>query len=333
MIKYFQLRSFFSIFLINSPQIRFAYWMSYIIGIDGGGTKTHCLLTDLHGTILHECYGGPSNFLVQGLEPVSSTLFNLINSCEERLKISIEEIDIVLLGTTGAGRRTDAERLEQGFANYISKQKTKLNLFRVESDARIALEGAFSGKPGSILIAGTGSIMFGKDVQGNIHRVGGFGRYLGDEGSGYSLGKKGLATVSKEFDGRGQKTFISILLKEKYKIDSSEILITEIYKNNFDIASVAPLVIEAAENNDEIAKKIIEDETDELLLHISTMHSKLREKILYIAFIGGIITNKNIYSNTLQKKVSENLPNVIVKEVENSPAMGAVLMAKQILKV
>ena len=63
------------------------------------------------------------------------------------------------------------------------------------------------------------------------------------------------------------------------------------------------------------------------------MHSKLREKILYIAFIGGIITNKNIYSNTLQKKVSENLPNVIVKEVENSPAMGAVLMAKQILKV
>jgi N-acetylglucosamine kinase-like BadF-type ATPase len=307
--------------------------MSYIIGIDGGGTKTHCLLTDFTGNVLQECFGGPSNFLVQGIEPVSSTLFSLINSCTEKLKIHTEDIDIVLLGTTGAGRRTDAERLELGFADYLTKEKAKLNLFRVESDARIALEGAFSGRPGSILIAGTGSIMFGKDAIGTVHRVGGFGRYLGDEGSGYILGKKGLMAVSKEFDGRGQKTLISELLKEKFKIDSPEILITEIYKSNFDIASVAPLVIEAAEKKDSLAKKIIEDESDELILHISTMQKKVNEKILYVAFVGGIITHKNIYSDTLRKKVSEKLQNVVVKDAENSPAMGAVLMAKQILKV
>jgi N-acetylglucosamine kinase-like BadF-type ATPase len=307
--------------------------MSYIIGIDGGGTKTHCLLTDLNGTVLHECYGGPSNFLVQGIEPVSSTLFNLINSCTEKLKIHIEDIDIVLLGTTGAGRRSDAERLELGFADYLAKEKTELNLFRVESDARIALEGAFSGKPGSILIAGTGSIMFGKDVQGNIHRVGGFGRFLGDEGSGYILGKKGLVAVSKEFDGRGNKTLISQLVKEKFKIDSSEILITEIYKNNFDLASAAPLVIEAAEKHDETALKIVDEETDELLSHIITMKKKVKEEIFYAAFIGGIITHMNIYSDTLRKKISEKLQNVVVKDAENTPAMGAVLMAKQILKI
>jgi N-acetylglucosamine kinase-like BadF-type ATPase len=307
--------------------------MSYIIGIDGGGTKTHCLLTDLNGTVLHECYAGPSNFLVQGIEPVSSTLFNLINSCGEKFKIHIEDIDIVLLGTTGAGRRTDAERLEQGFADYLSKHKVNLKLFRVESDARIALEGAFSGKPGSILIAGTGSIMFGKDAQGNIHRVGGFRRYLGDEGSGYMLGKKGLVAVSKEFDGRGNKTLISQLVKEKFKIDSPEILITEIYKNNFDIASAAPLVIEAAERHDETALKIVDEETDELLSHIITMKKKVKEEIFCVAFIGGIITHMNIYSDTLRRKISEKLQNVLVKDAENSPAMGAVLMAKQILKI
>jgi N-acetylglucosamine kinase-like BadF-type ATPase len=307
--------------------------MSYIIGIDGGGTKTHCLLTDLNGTILHECIGGPSNFLVQGIEPVSEILFKLIDSCISDANINQDEIKIVLLGTTGAGRRADAERLEQGFTDYLSKRKIKLNLFGVESDARIALEGAFSGKPGSILIAGTGSIMFGKDALGNIHRVGGFGRYLGDEGSGYILGKKGLMAVSKEFDGRGQKTLISVLLKEKFKIDSPEILITEIYKNNFDIASVAPLVIQAAEKKDESALKIIENETDELVLHISTMHKKVNEKILFTAFIGGIITHKNIYSETLRRKISEKLPNVVVKDAEYSPAMGAVLMAKQLLKI
>jgi N-acetylglucosamine kinase-like BadF-type ATPase len=307
--------------------------MSYIIGIDGGGTKTHCLLASLDGKIIHECYSGPSNFLVQGIEPVSATLLNLINSCINKLKISMKEIEVVLLGTTGAGRRSDAERLEQGFVEYLKKQDLKINRFRVESDARIALEGAFTGKPGSILIAGTGSIMFGKDAQGSIHRVGGFGRYLGDEGSGYMLGKKGLVAVSKEFDGRGNPNMISQLLKEKFNISSSEILITEIYKNNFDIAKVAPLVIQAAEKNDELALKIIEDETDELLLHISTMHKKLNEKILYAAFVGGIITNKNIYSDTLRKKIDEKLLNVVVKDAENSPAMGAVLMAKQILKI
>ncbi len=306
--------------------------MSYIIGIDGGGTKTHCLLTNLEGTVLYDCHGGPSNFLLLGIEPVCSTILELINSCIEKIKISTSEINYILLGTTGAGRRSDAERLEQGFLQYINNRKIKLNLFRVESDARIALEGAFSGKPGSILIAGTGSIMFGKDASGNIHRVGGFGRYLGDEGSGYMLGKRGLVAVSKEFDGRGKKTSISELVKDKFKIDSSEILITEIYKNNFDIASVAPLVIEAAEKNDKIALKIIEDETSELLLHISTMQKKLKEKILLTAFIGSIITHKNIYSNSLRKKINEQLPNVVVKEAENSPAMGAVLMAKQLLK-
>ena len=307
--------------------------MNYIIGIDGGGTKTHCLITNLDGIVQYECYGGPSNFLVQGTVPVSKTLLSLINECAEKLNISRKEIRIVLLGTAGAGRRSDAERLEQVFLEYLKKEDITINCFRVESDARIALEGAFSGKPGSILIAGTGSIMFGKDAQGNIHRVGGFGRYLGDEGSGYMIGKKGLVAVSKEFDGRGQKTLISELLKEKFKIDSSEILITEIYKNNFDIASVAPIVIEAAERNDELASKIIEDETDELLLHISTMHRKVNEKILFTAFIGGIITHKNIYSDTLRKKISEKLPNVVVKDAENSPALGAVLMAKQILKI
>lgn len=306
--------------------------MSYIIGIDGGGTKTHCILTSLDGTVLNECYGAPSNFLIHGIEFVSANLDDLITSCTEKLNIPLKELEIVLLGTTGGGRRSDAERLEIGFKDYLAQKNIQLKSFRVESDARIALEGAFSGRPGSILIAGTGSIMFGKDAKGNIHRVGGFGRYLGDEGSGYALGRKGLVLVSKEFDGRGKATLISKLLREKFNIDSSESLITEVYKNNFDIASAAPLVIQAAERNDELAYKIIDDETDELVHHISTMQRKLDEKTMLVAFIGSIITNKNIYSDLLRKKIAEKLPNVVMKNAENSPAMGAVLMAKKIIE-
>jgi N-acetylglucosamine kinase-like BadF-type ATPase len=306
--------------------------MNYLIGMDGGGTKTHCIITDGNGKLLHECSGGPSNFLMLGTETVSETLLQLITSCTEALNISFDDIDAVVIGTTGAGRRNDAEKLEHDFIKFASFHAAGFKKFRVESDARIALEGAFSGKPGSILIAGTGSIMFGKDVNDNIIRVGGYGRFLGDEGSGYVLGKRGLVAVSKEFDGRGEQTLISKLVSEKFNIVSPELLITEIYKNNFDIAAAAPLVIEAASEGDKIALRIVDEETDELVLHVSTMFKKINEKILNLALIGGLITHKNIYSDTFRNKVSNYLPDVNIKEPDQSPALGAVLMAKKLVK-
>lgn len=306
--------------------------MSYLIGIDGGGTKTHAVLTNLNGEKLFECFGGPSNFLILGTEKVSETLLVLIDSCKNYLNISYDDIAFVLLGTTGAGRRCDAELLEKDFQSYLTTKNISIKNFRVESDARIALEGAFSGKPGSILIAGTGSIMFGKDKVGNIHRVGGFGRYIGDEGSGYSIGKKALTAIAKSFDGRGRKTILSDLLAEKFNITSSEKLITEIYKNNFDIASVTPLVLQAAEINDEKAIQIIESETDELILHLKAMDEKIKEEILPVAFIGGILSSKNIYSDLFTAKIIKQVPNCRVKSPDYPPEYGAILMAQTQLK-
>lgn len=301
--------------------------VKYVIGIDGGGTKTHSILANENGETLFECYGGPSNFLIIGTEQVSETILELINKSVEHLNISISDISSVLIGTTGAGRRVDAEKLENDFNAYLTSQNISLSDFRVESDARVALEGAFSGAPGSILIAGTGSIMFGKDENNNVHRVGGFGRFIGDEGSGYLIGKKGLAAVAKSFDGRGRNTMLTNLLQQKFNISSSENLINEIYKNNFDIASVAPLVLEAAEKGDPISFQILEQETDELLLHIKAMREKILTKPLSISFVGGILSNQNLYSQKLIEKIVISFDDVAIKEKEHSPAYGAVLMA------
>ena len=303
--------------------------MKYLIGIDGGGTKTHCIITNLEGNILYQYSGSPSNFLILGVEKVSETILDLINRCKDKLKIRYEDIGYILLGTTGAGRRSDAERLETAFYELVKARNIPINNFRVESDARIALEGAFSGKPGSILIAGTGSIMFGKDAEGIIHRVGGFGRFIGDEGSGYSIGRKALIAISKEFDKRDSKTILTILLKDKFEIDTPENLIIGIYKNNFDIAAAAPLVLQAAEMEDEIAKRIIDEETDELILHIIAMTKKINEPILNTALIGSIISSDNIYFRSLKSKVADKLPNVNLTNPENPPEFGAILMAKK----
>ncbi|MGE5679289.1 MAG: N-acetylglucosamine kinase [Bacillota bacterium] len=301
--------------------------MSYLIGMDGGGTKTACIAADLQGNILYECTGGPSTFIMIGTEKVSETLFNLITECKEKLNAEYSDFVSVLLGTTGAGRRSDAERMEFGFAEFTKSKGVSIP-FHVESDARIALEGAFSGKPGSILIAGTGSIMFGKDSKGEIHRVGGFGRFIGDQGSGYVIGKRGLSMLAKDFDGRGEKTLLTELVAQKFNITTPETLIIEIYKNNFDIASVAPLVIEAAEKGDQVCSTILEEESEELLQHICAMTKKINEPVLNLSLIGGLISTENHFSHVFREKVASKAPSVNIKLPDYPPAMGAIIMAK-----
>ncbi|MCX6151768.1 MAG: hypothetical protein NTX22_14690 [Ignavibacteriales bacterium] len=301
--------------------------MKYLIGMDGGGTKTACIATDLEGNILYKCTGGPSNFLIIGTEKVSEMLLSLINECKNKLNADYKDFLSIVLGTTGAGRRIDAEKLEKAFNDFANSKGIHLN-FYVDSDARIALEGAFSGKPGSILIAGTGSIMFGKDSEGKIHRVGGFGRYIGDQGSGYNIGRKGLSFMAKHFDGRGHTTLLTHLFAEKFKVDSPESLIIEIYKNNFDIASAAPLVIEAAEKGDEICTNILDEESHELVLHILAMIKKLNLAEFKLSLIGGIITTDNYFSKLFKTKVEKLIPNILIKAPDFPPTMGAIFMAK-----
>lgn len=305
--------------------------MKYIIGIDGGGTKTDCAAADPGGNILFETKGDPSNFLIGGTEKVAESILDLINKCKSSLSFEYSDIEAVLIGTAGAGRKSDAEKLEKSFTEYTKDKGIGFKKFIVESDARIALEGAFSGMSGVILIAGTGSIIVGKDLNGNIHRVGGFGRLIGDEGSGYSIGRKGLNAVSKQFDGRGKSTLISKYLEDKFEINSAEKLITEIYRNNFDIASFAPVVISAAERNDETALKILDEELREISGFVSSIQQKLKVTKFKLSLIGSLITKDNFYSRKLKEKIMNEFPGIKIEPPQNSPVMGAILMAKKII--
>jgi len=303
--------------------------MKYLIGMDGGGTKTISVITDLSGNKLYECTGGPSNILTYGTDSISQVIFDLAQQCLSYLGADFSDLKMILVGTAGAGRRNDAERLEKSFISLIKSKGILFEKIFVESDARIALEGAFSGRPGSILIAGTGSIMLGKDAEGNIHRVGGFGRILADDGSGYSIGKQALNAIAKDLDGRGDHTEITKLAETRFNILSPEILITKIYRENFDIASAVPLVLTAADKNDKIALEIIDEQTDALLMHISSMFKKLNQPSMNLAFIGGIISSNNVFSRTLRDKISTALMTINLIEPENPPEMGAVLMLKE----
>ena len=304
--------------------------MKYYLGVDGGASGSKYLLADENLNIICEMKGNPTNFLVRGSVEVSGQFLDRTVEIIQKNNIEISDLCSIVIGTTGAGRTTDAKLLKDQVTKDAFSRNLVFSKIEIVSDARIALEGAFSGNPGCILIAGTGSIMFGKDEIGNIHRIGGYGRYIGDEGSGYRIGRRALNAVARAFDSRAKQTRIADLLSQEFSISSPEELITAVYSNNFEIPSVTPLVFDAAESGDVTAQKILEDEADELLLHITAMRLKINVHILKISLIGSILTTPNYFSYLFNEKIVRNFIDVKIIEPEKSPQYGAVLMAKEL---
>ncbi len=306
----------------------------FIIGMDGGGTKTHAVITTEEGRIVAEHTAGPSNFQIIGTEKAAKIIFSLIQKCCASASCNVSDIRSIVCGLTGAGRIGDQRRMAAALKRYARTKKVRLNNVLVESDARIALEGAFKGGTGIILIAGTGSIAFGKDSKGNVHRVGGWGRTLGDEGSGFYVGRLGLTAVTRSMDGRGADTLLTGMIARKFGLSDQTKIITAVYKKNFDIASIAPFVISAAQRKDKVCRAIIESAVIELAWHIEIAagkiygtSSKQTRKKIPVSFIGGLIAGDTIVSRLLKKYLKTNFPFVTVIPPLSSPAYGATVMA------
>lgn len=308
----------------------------FYIGMDGGGTKTHAVIADEYGKIFAEHIGAASNFQYIGVEKAAAVIVDLILDCCKSVKCSPKEIDAVALGLAGAGRVSDQKRMAAGLRKFAVKKNVSLKKIIVESDARVALEGAFKGNPGIILIAGTGSIAFAKDAKKKIHRVGGWGRILGDEGSGYFIGRLGLSAVTMHLDGRGERTSLAKVIAKKFGLKDQQSIITAVYKEAFEVASVAPLVLAEAEKGDFVCSEIVDFAVAELSEHIRVseekIHSvnkrKVKEKTP-LAFIGGLIANDTVLFRRLKKFVIQQFPQVLLIEPQASPAYGAVIMAME----
>ena len=296
--------------------------MDYFIGIDGGGTKTHCIIADETKKQLFECYGEATNFLTIGTKLACNILISLIHECKSRLGIGSEQIASIFVAVSGAGRSSDAQFLEEEF-HKSTKQYSNVYF---DGDAIAALTGAFHEDAGIILISGTGSIILGKDRNGNMYRAGGFGRIIGDEGSGYAIGRKGLSAISKQLDGRGEATLMTKYLNQKFQISSADELITAIYRNNFDISSFAPYVLAAAEQGDDIAFEIVNEAVNELISLVRTVRNKITPEKMSLVLTGSLISSDNILSHKLHGKIREIFPDIFINTAKNSPAYGAMML-------
>jgi glucosamine kinase len=301
--------------------------MNCFLGIDGGGTKTKCVLIDNDNNVLFESIGDASNPLSVGILKSAAILAEMIKGVFRSTEI--ERIDSIVIGLAGAGRKNQADEIKREILELLSIEKLDFNYLGVVSDAEATIAGAFEGKPGAILIAGTGSILFGKDRKGNFYRAGGFGKIIGDEGSGYSIARKGLNAVAKDLDGFEKKTLLTNTLEEEYHIATKEDLINRVYSQNFDVASMAKHVINCAEDGDPVCRKIIRDEVKELILQLELLKRKMKTKILQVALSGGLISSQNYYSKELVKKIISSSTGIRIKKILYPAEIGAALIAKK----
>ena len=194
------------------------------------------------------------------------------------------------------------------------------------------MEGAFSSQPGIIVIAGTGSIVFGKDEHDKTYRAGGWGRLIGDEGSGYAIGREAFHTVAKMLDGHGEKTKLVKLFEEKFGFGTQDAIIDALYGENYDLASVVPAVMEAASKGDPVAKKIFIRACSDLVEVIDTVVIKMNKGKKSVpkrslAFVGSLLMNDNFYSRKIRSALKREVPLVSIRNAESSPVVGAALMA------
>jgi len=302
--------------------------MKYIVGINAGGTKTDYIVTDYALTAKFSSSAPACNLKKAGIDKALKVLENIVDRILSETKINIKDISGICAGFAGAGRSSDAEALKAKFQDLL-KEKYNIEMpVIITTDIMITLEGAFNGDEGAVLISGTGSIIYAKDKKDIYYRAGGFGRSIGDEGSGYSIGKKGLATAAKYFDSRGKENKVVNYLKETFNVNSSEDLIKKVYEDNFEPSEFAPYVIKAAEENDEAGRKIIEEEAEELVLHIKAVKNFFTDKIK-LSLSGGVIAADNYFSRLVKEKILYRFPNVEIVEPQRAPEIGAVLLFKK----
>lgn len=299
----------------------------FFIGIDSGGTKFDIVITDFYKKVIFRSKYPSCHYSVYGAEETAKVLSGYVLKSISKKSLKIENCAGICFGIAGAREEFDRKKLQRLFKN-----KLKVKNIIVVTDAMNAITGTFDGNDGIILIAGTGSVLYGK-YEGALQRVGGWGRILGDQGSGFIIAKEALRELVKEFDRRplknNKESVFSKLVSKRFGITSKSI-VDKVFAKNFELQRVCETVMDAAEQNDKVCLRIIKNACDELLenIRLYLKLAKVKGKI-QLAFIGSVIENDNVLSKQLRKEIKRKLKNVLIVPKKNEPTLGAVHIAME----
>jgi N-acetylglucosamine kinase-like BadF-type ATPase len=301
--------------------------MAYYLGIDGGGTKTRCVLAD-ETTVLAKAMTGGCSVIRHGEQQAREALHTAIHQVCAAAKISPDRVSAVCIGATGAARPEIAAKIRSILAELTSETFTRIE---VVGDTVIALEAAFGAAPGVIAIAGTGSIVYGRNAGGQTARAGGWGFAVSDEGSGHWIGRRAVSAILKARD-QGQETALTTMILQAWKLNSIDELVQQANSTlPPDFPRLFPVVLRAADDNDTIARELLADagaKLAELVVIVVYRLAPNGDASLPVATTGSVFRQspdvRQVFYNILQQR----LPGVDVRHDLADPVEGALARAR-----
>lgn len=298
--------------------------MRYVAGMDGGGTKTALTVADERGEAVHRFVSGPINFNGQD-EASIRVSFEMMFAEIGRACGGLENCARICIGAAGVSNPTVVSKMSElvracGYGGELI----------LVGDHETALRGAHESPHGMILIAGTGSICFGRNEAESEHRAGGCGYLIDDEGSGYSIGRDLLSAVVRAHDGRLPPTAITGLVYERLGIGTVRQVIGFAHDpstNKKDIAGLAPLLSEACALKDAAAMAIVRKSAEALRELVVPVAEKLDLRGGNLALAGSVLLRNAEVRTELLGLLKREYPDMNVYSAKREASWGAVLMA------
>ncbi len=288
------------------------------VGIDGGGSGTRFVLLDEERGLLKTYTASiPSNYHLVGVKKLEKVLKKGIGQVSKD-----GEFDVLGAGLSGVDREEDIKIVSE----ILSSLKVKR--FSVSNDAIAALWGALNGE-GILMIAGTGSIIIGRNKKGEIARAGGWGYLLEEYCSGYWFANKAAVATLKMVDGTGKFTSLSGRIKDFYSLRDERQLVY-IYYSNFDkskIAAAAPIVFEEAELGDEVANGIVKTGIENALEMIYAVKRRCGFGKYFEFSYGGRVFSSSFFIKRFREVFSREFPSASFTKPRFDAATGAAVMA------
>lgn len=298
--------------------------MSFYLGIDGGGSKTVCAVADDAVVLGHATTGG-CNIVRLGEETARTNLHAAIREACEAAHVQPREIECAVIGVAGAASVA-------AVATSVHRAAVDAGLREAEvvGDNVIAMEAAFAGLPGVVVMAGTGSIAFGRNPRGETARAGGYGFAVSDEGSGHWIGRALVAAALRAHDRRCEELLNTVIAQ--WSVDGRDALVRKANETPPpDFAQLFPLALKAATSGDASAIAVLQSAGRELAALASTVLSSLwdEHKPVRIALGGGVFANAALIRKTFYMALRESHPAVAVNFRPIEPVAGALWLARR----
>ncbi len=304
--------------------------MGYSLGFDGGGTKTECVLLDANGTVAGEGLGGPANPLRSGYEGAFNSLREAAALAIAAANIEPSEITKVCAGLAGAGRKSAVRRI----TDFLSQEFPNAVL-RVAPDYEVALEASAGSGPGVVLIAGTGSVAYGRNAAGETARAGGYGPWIGDEGSAFEIGRRAVGAVARARDADAPVTLLTEMIATALQCPDWDDLMQRIMKNPDEVfPKLFPVVSAAANSDDGAAKEILFTSAIGLgnLATIVIRRLGMKNQQFPLVKCGGVFGRSQMLDQLLDSVLASGAIRAKISRLEISPAVGAARMAARLAR-